>query len=58
MDTLTVYETILNSALLRLPKDMSLASKKRRVQETMEELDILKIADRYIGSTGDIRSIL
>ncbi|KAJ3330156.1 hypothetical protein HDU76_006308 [Blyttiomyces sp. JEL0837] len=52
MDTLTVYETILYSALLRLPRTMSLESKKSRVQETMMELDIVHIANRRIGSAG------
>jgi ABC-type multidrug transport system ATPase subunit len=52
MDTLTVYETILNSALLRLPRKMSTESKKRRVNETMEALGIMGIADRFIGRTG------
>jgi ABC-type multidrug transport system ATPase subunit len=35
MGTLTVYETLLYSALLRLPKTMSRAAKERRVRETM-----------------------
>jgi ABC-type multidrug transport system ATPase subunit len=52
MDTLTVYETILYSALLRLPKGMTLERKKLRVQETMRELDIVHIADRRIGNPG------
>ncbi|KAI8908931.1 hypothetical protein EDD86DRAFT_191026 [Gorgonomyces haynaldii] len=52
MDTLTVYETILYSALLRLPEKMSLEEKKQRVQDTMIELDILQIANRRIGSSG------
>jgi ABC-type multidrug transport system ATPase subunit len=52
MDTLTVYETIMHSALLRLPRKMPLAAKKRRVQETMMELGIIGIANRRIGSTG------
>jgi ABC-type multidrug transport system ATPase subunit len=52
MGTLTVYETILNSALLRLPRDMPLEQKKRRVNETMIELGIMSIADRFIGNTG------
>jgi ABC-type multidrug transport system ATPase subunit len=51
MDTLTVYEIILDSALLRLPRDMPLAVKKRRVQETMMELGIVGIANRRIGNT-------
>ncbi|KAH9270896.1 hypothetical protein BASA83_006849 [Batrachochytrium salamandrivorans] len=52
MDTLTVYETILYSALLRLPKAMTYESKVKRVEETMLELDILPIANRRIGSSG------
>jgi ABC-type multidrug transport system ATPase subunit len=52
MDTLTVYETIMCSALLRLPKTMSLPAKERRVQETMMELGILAIANKRVGSAG------
>ncbi|KAI9294554.1 putative ABC transporter [Neoconidiobolus thromboides FSU 785] len=56
MPTLTVYETILNSALLRLPRDMSLQAKKLRVLECMKELKILKIKDNKIGNS-EIRGI-
>ena len=52
MDTLTVYETIMYSALLRLPRTMQLAAKKRRVHETMTELGIISIANKKIGSSG------
>jgi ABC-type multidrug transport system ATPase subunit len=52
MGTLTVYETILHSALLRLPQKMSISNKIRRVKETMEELGIIGIANRYIGTSG------
>lgn len=52
MSTLTVYETVLYSALLRLPRDMSLAAKKYRTLETMNELGILGIRDMRIGSSG------
>ncbi|KAJ3217310.1 hypothetical protein HK099_005523 [Clydaea vesicula] len=52
MDTLTVSETIMYSALLRLPPHMSQESKKYRVYETMQELGILHIANRRIGSSG------
>lgn len=52
MDTLTVYETILYSALLRLPRKMQYAAKKKRVQETMEELGIVGIANKRIGNSG------
>ncbi|KAJ7234181.1 hypothetical protein B0H12DRAFT_1143058 [Mycena haematopus] len=52
MSTLTVYETVLYSALLRLPRDMSLAAKKFRTLETMNELGILGIKDSRIGASG------
>lgn len=55
MSTLTVYETILYSALLRLPKDMSLEAKKFRTLETMQELGILNIKDSRIGSSGELQ---
>ncbi|EMG48860.1 ADP1 Probable ATP-dependent permease [Candida maltosa Xu316] len=48
--TLTVYETVLNSALLRLPREMSLGQKQARVLEVLNELRILSIKDRVIGS--------
>jgi len=47
---LTVYETVLNSALLRLPREMSLAQKQARVIEVLNELRILNIKDRVVGS--------
>jgi ABC-type multidrug transport system ATPase subunit len=53
MPSLTVYETVLYSALLRLPKDMSNAAKKYRVLETLEELGILGIKDTRIGNEGE-----
>ncbi|OAQ28895.1 ABC transporter [Linnemannia elongata AG-77] len=56
MPTLTVYETILYSALLRLPRDMSYDAKRFRVMETMSELGILGIKDMKIGASGQ-RSI-
>lgn len=52
MSTLTVYETVLYSALLRLPRDMSLEAKKFRTLETLHELGILGIKDSRIGSSG------
>jgi ABC-type multidrug transport system ATPase subunit len=52
MSTLTVYETILYSALLRLPRDMSYEAKRTRTLETMHELGILGISDSRIGETG------
>jgi len=53
MSTLTVYETVLYSALLRLPRDMSLEAKKFRTLETMQELGILGIKDSRIGESGE-----
>ncbi|KAI5808588.1 hypothetical protein DFH27DRAFT_539705 [Peziza echinospora] len=50
MPTLTVYETILNSALLRLPSDMAYNAKLSRVLEVMGELGIMHIKDQLIGS--------
>ena len=50
LPTLTVHETILNSALLRLPRDMSRAAKEQRVLEVEKELGIHHIRDSLIGS--------
>lgn len=52
MSTLTVYETVLYSALLRLPREMSFEAKKFRTLETMHELGILSIKDARIGDSG------
>jgi ABC-type multidrug transport system ATPase subunit len=51
--TLTVYETILNSALLRLPKDMAYEAKNKRVMEVIAQLGITGIKDQMIGSSTD-----
>lgn len=53
MATLTVYETILNSALLRLPADMTSAAKNARVMEVMAQLGILQIKDQIVGTSED-----
>ncbi|KAM5465593.1 FAD-dependent urate hydroxylase [Microsporum audouinii] len=50
LPTLTVHETILNSALLRLPRDMSEAAKQQRVYEVEKQLGIHHIKDQLIGS--------
>ncbi|KAG6879786.1 hypothetical protein C0992_011584 [Termitomyces sp. T32_za158] len=52
MSTLTVYETVLYSALLRLPREMSFEAKKYRTLDTMNELGILGIKDMRIGESG------
>lgn len=49
LPTLTVYETVLNSALLRLPRKLSFVQKQKRVYQVLEELRILDIKDRIIG---------
>lgn len=50
LPTLTVHETILNSALLRLPRDMNRASKEQRALEVEKELGVYHIRDSLIGS--------
>ncbi|KAL2418913.1 ABC transporter G family member [Exophiala dermatitidis] len=50
LPTLTVHETILTSALLRLPADMGLPVKEQRVIEVMQQLGIYHIKDQMIGS--------
>ncbi|CDK25181.1 unnamed protein product [Kuraishia capsulata CBS 1993] len=48
--TLTVYETVLNSALLRLPRRMSFKTKHAKVIQILAELRILHVKDKLIGS--------
>ena len=50
LPTLTVHETILTSALLRLPRDMSRAAKEQRVLDVEKQLGIYHIKDQLIGS--------
>lgn len=50
MSTLTVHETILNSALLRLPRDMGRNIKEAKVYEVERQLGISHIRDQLIGS--------
>ena len=50
LPTLTVHETILTSALLRLPRNMGLSAKEQRVHEVERQLGILHIKDQLIGS--------
>lgn len=50
LPTLTVHETILTSALLRLPRDMGRAVKEQRVVEVEKQLGIYHIRDSMIGS--------
>ncbi|GAB7338285.1 hypothetical protein MBLNU457_4603t2 [Dothideomycetes sp. NU457] len=48
--TLTVHETIMDSAMLRLPKDMSMAVKRQKVEDVERQLGIWHIKDQFIGS--------
>lgn len=48
--TLTVYETVLNSALLRLPNSMAFEVKQAKVLQILSELKISHIKDMLIGS--------
>ena len=58
MGTLTVYETVYYSALLRLPREMSASAKRFRTLQTLDELGILSIRDSRIGdSAGGHRGI-
>lgn len=50
LPTLTVHETIMTSALLRLPRDMSISIKEQRVYEVEKQLGIIHIKDQLIGS--------
>jgi ABC-type multidrug transport system ATPase subunit len=52
LSTLTCYEVVLYSALLRLPREMSRQAKVFRTLETMNELGILGIKDSRIGESG------
>lgn len=57
LPTLTVHETILDSAMLRLPKEMSRASKEQRVEDVEKQLGIHHIRHQTIGSEESGRSI-
>lgn len=50
LPTLTVHETILDSALLRLPKQMSRAAKEQKVEDVERQLGIYNIRHQIIGS--------
>ncbi|KAL1923307.1 uncharacterized protein VTP21DRAFT_8287 [Calcarisporiella thermophila] len=52
MGTLTVRETLMFTAMLRLPREMPLAAKKHRVKLVMDELGLTEIADCQIGVPG------
>lgn len=57
LHTLTVHETILDSALLRLPKKMSRAAKEQKVEDVERQLGIYNIRNQIIGSEESGRGI-
>ena len=57
LPTLTVHETILDSAMLRLPAEMSYASKVQRVEDVERQLGIHHIRHQIIGSEEGQRGI-
>ncbi|KAF2132378.1 hypothetical protein P153DRAFT_364780 [Dothidotthia symphoricarpi CBS 119687] len=57
LPTLTVHETILDSALLRLPKEMSRISKEQKVEDVERQLGIYHIRNQMIGSEESGRGI-
>jgi ABC-type multidrug transport system ATPase subunit len=57
LPTLTVHETILDSAMLRLPKEMSRASKEQRAEDVEKQLGIHHIRHQTIGSEESGRGI-
>ncbi|KAI8369430.1 uncharacterized protein BYT42DRAFT_110213 [Radiomyces spectabilis] len=52
MGTLTVRETLMYAAMLRLPRSMNVKQKQKRVADVMNELGIESIADSMIGVPG------
>lgn len=56
LPTLTVHETIMDSAMLRLPKDMARAAKEQKVEDVEKQLGIYPIRDSIIGAE-DVRGI-
>ena len=48
-ESLTVWETLLYAALLRLPRTMTMEAKHARVQEVLESLGLAKSRNTIIG---------
>lgn len=57
LPTLTVHETIMDSAMLRLPKEMSLTAKRQKVEDVERQLGIHHIRHQLIGSEEGNRGI-
>lgn len=47
---MTVFESVLLSAVLRLPDDMPLADKAARVMRVLKDLRLTHVADSYVGN--------
>lgn len=52
MGSLTVKETLIYTAFLRLPSSMSKEQKQHRVFQTMRDLGLEHLADRFVGMPG------
>ncbi|KAJ3273819.1 hypothetical protein HDU76_010769, partial [Blyttiomyces sp. JEL0837] len=52
MPALTVRETLMFSAMLRLPESVSIAEKKKRVEEVLSTLGLMHCAETRIGGFG------
>lgn len=50
LGTMTVFESVLLSAVLRLPDNMPLAAKAARVMRVLKDLRLSHVADSYVGS--------
>ncbi|KAJ2775967.1 (ABC) transporter [Coemansia nantahalensis] len=50
--TATVYESVMTSALLRLPRTMTHATKQKRVRQVLTELGLWAVRDSRIGKSG------
>ncbi|KAJ2698789.1 FAD-dependent urate hydroxylase [Coemansia sp. IMI 209128] len=50
--TATVYEAVMTSALLRLPRTLSVAAKEEKVRNVLIELGLWSVRDSKIGKSG------
>ncbi|KAJ2489355.1 (ABC) transporter, partial [Coemansia sp. RSA 2050] len=50
--TATVYEAVMTSALLRLPRTLSVAAKEEKVRNVLVELGLWSVRDSKIGKSG------
>ncbi|KAJ2887051.1 (ABC) transporter [Coemansia aciculifera] len=50
--TATVFEAVMTSALLRLPRTLSVAAKEEKVRDVLVELGLWSVRDSKIGKNG------